>query len=109
VRRSLSGDSRSRIPAGRSAIAEVYPALWNRSFAREGRTGDQQDAFCIVAWLSHADRNGSLAKLLKPDLTPPEAAVARVEGWILGVPGMIRSGGQGDALHACGSKLFSLH
>ena len=26
------------IPAGRSAVAEVYPALWSRSFAREDRT-----------------------------------------------------------------------
>ena len=25
------------IPAGRSAVAEVYPALWSRGFAREGR------------------------------------------------------------------------
>jgi hypothetical protein len=24
------------------------------------------------------------------DLTPPERAVAQVEGWILGVPGLIR-------------------
>lgn len=30
------------IPPGRSA-AEVYPALWSRSFAREGRKGDQHD------------------------------------------------------------------
>ncbi len=43
------------ISSGRSAIAEVYPALWNRSFARGGRTGDQHDAFCIAAWLSRAD------------------------------------------------------
>jgi hypothetical protein len=28
------------IPAGRSAIAEVYPALWSRGFARQDRTGD---------------------------------------------------------------------
>jgi hypothetical protein len=28
------------IPAGRSAIAEVYPALWSRGFANEGRAGD---------------------------------------------------------------------
>ena len=49
------------IPAGRSAIAEVYPALWSRSFAREDRTGDQHDAHCIAAWLSRADRDGSLA------------------------------------------------
>ena len=77
------------IPAGRSAVAEVYPALWSRSFAKEGRTGDQHDAFCIAAWLSRADRNGSLAALLKPDLTPNECEVAQVEGWILGVPGLI--------------------
>lgn len=36
------------IPAGRSAIAEVYPALWSRGFAREDCTGDQHDAFCIA-------------------------------------------------------------
>jgi len=78
------------IPAGRSAIAEVYPSLWSRSFARDARDGDQHDAYCIAAWLSRADRNGSLATFLKPDLTPPERAVAQVEGWILGVPGLIR-------------------
>jgi hypothetical protein len=73
------------IPAGRTAVAEVYPALWSRGFAREGRTGDQHDAYSIAAWLSHADRDGSLAAFLKPNLTPPERTVARVEGWILGV------------------------
>jgi hypothetical protein len=78
------------VPAGRSAIAEVYPALWSGSFAREGRDGDQHDAFCIAAWLSCADRNGSLDAFLKPDLTPPERVVTQVEGWILGVPGLIR-------------------
>ena len=80
------------IPVGRSASAEVYPALWSRSFAREGRTGDQHDAYSIAAWLSRADRDGSLEALLKPDLTPPERTVAQVEGWILGVPGLIRMG-----------------
>jgi hypothetical protein len=74
-----------KIPAGRSAIAEVYPALWNRNFATEGRTGDQHDAFSIAAWLLHADRDGSLGAFLEPDLTPPERTVAQVEGWILGV------------------------
>jgi len=78
------------IPSGRSVIAEVYPALWSRSFANEGRTGDQHDAYCIAAWLSRADRNGSLVMLFNPDLTPPERVVAQVEGWILGVPGLIR-------------------
>lgn len=73
------------IPHGRSAIAEVYPALWSRSFAREGRTGDQHDAFSIASWLGRADRDGSLAKFLHPNLTPPEYSMARIEGWILGL------------------------
>jgi hypothetical protein len=78
------------IPVGRSAIAEVYPALWSRSFANEDRTSDQHDAYSIAAWLSCADRDGSLAVFLNPDLSPPERTVAQVEGWILGVPGLIR-------------------
>jgi len=77
------------IPAGRPAIAEVYPALWSHSFARDNRTGDQHDAYSIAAWLSRADRNSSLAAFLKPDLTPPERTLAQVEGWILGVPGSV--------------------
>jgi len=76
--------------AGCSAIAEVYPALWRRGFAVESRTGDQHDAYSAAAWLSRADRNGTLADILNPDLTPPERTVAQVEGWILGVPGLIR-------------------
>jgi hypothetical protein len=78
------------VPAGRSAIAEVYPALWRRHFADEGRTRDQHDAFCIAAWLSRADREGNLAALMKPDLSPTERELALVEGWILGVPGLVR-------------------
>ena len=77
------------IPAGRSAIAEVYPALWSRGFAREDRTGDQHDAFSIAAWLSIADRDGRLAAALNPGLTAAERSVAQVEGWILGVGGII--------------------
>lgn len=75
------------VPTGQSAIAEVYPALWSRQFASEGRTRDQHDAFSIAAWLSRADREGSLAAFMKPDLSPEERALAQVEGWILGVPG----------------------
>lgn len=37
------------IPAGRSAISEVYPALRSRSFARADRLADQHDAFSIAA------------------------------------------------------------
>ena len=79
-------------PCRRSAIAEVYPALWSRNFDNDGRTGDQHDAFTIVAWLSRADRDSSFASFLNPDLSPPERMLAQVEGWILGVPGLIRAG-----------------
>jgi hypothetical protein len=85
------------IPAGCSAIAEVYPALWSRSFAKDDRTGDQHDAFTTATWLSRADRDGTLAAFLKPVLSPRERTVARVEGWILGVPGLIWAGGERDA------------
>ena len=78
------------IPAGGSALAEVYPALWRRTLAREDRTADQHDAFCIAAGLARADRGGTLPGFLKPDLQPAERALAEVEGWILGVPGVIR-------------------
>ncbi len=73
------------IPEGRSAVAEVYPALWSRSFAREDRTGDQHDAFSIATWLSRADRDGSLRAFLNPALSEPERTTAQVEGWILGL------------------------
>ena len=75
------------IPAGRSAIVEVYPALWSRAFDRQERTQDQHDAFSIAAWLSHADQEGSLAGFLNPALTATERKLGEIEGWILGVCG----------------------
>lgn len=74
-------------PRGRSAIVEVYPALWNKSLPQGDRTVDQHDAYCIAASLSAADRNGALPGLLHPSLSPSQRQVAQVEGWILGVPG----------------------
>lgn len=73
------------IPAGRSAVAEVYPSLWSRSFAREDRTADQHDAFAVAEWMRRADLDGSLSEFLAPSLTPEERVVAQVEGWILGI------------------------
>ena len=55
-------------------------------------TDDQHDAFTIAAWLSRADGDSSFATFLNPDLSPPERMLAQVEGWILGVPGLIRAG-----------------
>jgi hypothetical protein len=74
-----------KIPDGRSAIAEVYPSLWSRAFARDDRTLDQHDAYSVAEWMRSADRNGSLSGFIEPSLTPAERMVARVEGWILGV------------------------
>jgi hypothetical protein len=47
--RTGSADLRATPRAGTTRpgvqpVAEVYPALWSRNFAREGRTGDQHDA-----------------------------------------------------------------
>jgi hypothetical protein len=68
------------IPAGRSAIVEVYPALWSPGFNQEERTGDQHDAYSIAAWLRRADQDGRLARFFNPTLKTAERALAEVEG-----------------------------
>lgn len=74
------------IPAGRSAVAEVYPALWMRRFPNDGeRTADQHAAYAAASWLQRADKNGSLQQFFNPALDPEERTKARIEGWILGV------------------------
>lgn len=73
------------VPPGRSAIAEVYPALWNCRYAREGRNDHQQDAYSITFWLQFTDRSGELAGFLHPPLDEAERELALVEGWMLGV------------------------
>ena len=74
------------IPTGKSVILEAYPKLWSASFPTDGRSPDQHDAYSVAAWISQAAWDGSLLEAMKPSLSPPEAAVAQVEGWILGVP-----------------------
>jgi hypothetical protein len=73
------------VPRDRSVVAEVYPALWSRTFPNEGRTPDQQDAFAIAKWLQRADCDGSLEKFLYLELEPHDRKTAEIEGWILGV------------------------
>ncbi len=73
------------VPAGSSAVAEVYPALWNKSFPTEGRTRDQQDAFAVAEWLRQADADGSLQRYFSPPEDLLERKTAEIEGWILGV------------------------
>ena len=73
------------IPVGKSAVVEVYPALWNQTVPLEGRTGDQHDAYSVAAWLKQADQDGSLAGFLNPNLNAEVRQAAKIEGWILGV------------------------
>jgi len=73
------------IPAGLSAVVEVYPTLWSKSFEREGRNADQHDAYSVAAWMRRADIDGSLAGFLDPSLPSSERQVAEIEGWILGI------------------------
>lgn len=70
---------------GRSVVAEVYPALWNRTFPSEGRTSDQQDAFAIAGWMQSTDADGSLERYFKPSILSEERKKVEIEGWILGV------------------------
>jgi hypothetical protein len=74
-----------RIPLGRSAVVEVYPALWNRTFPQEGRDGHQHDAYSIAEWLRRADVDGSLTLCLNLQLEESDRKAAEIEGWILGV------------------------
>jgi hypothetical protein len=74
-----------QIPAGKSALVEVYPALWSRSFPLEGRDSHQQDAYSIAAWMRHADRDGALSSFFRPRIEDGERQTAEIEGWILGV------------------------
>ena len=73
------------VPAGRSVVAEVYPSLWSRSFAREDRNEHQHDAFSVAEWMRRSDLDGTLADFLAPALAPAELEAAHVEGWILGI------------------------
>jgi hypothetical protein len=68
---------------------EVYPALWNRSFPREGRDCHQHDAYSIAAWMRLADKDGSLSNFANPPLEEEERKIADIEGWILGVLQMV--------------------
>ena len=70
---------------GKSAVVEVYPALWSHSFPRDGRDSHQQDAYATGEWLRRSDLDGTLERFFSPSLTDYERKVAEIEGWILGI------------------------
>jgi hypothetical protein len=74
-----------QIPPRRSAVAEVYPAQWSRTFPQESRDGHQHDAYSTAEWLRRADLDGSLLSCLNLQLGERDRKAAEIEGWILGV------------------------
>ena len=74
-----------QIPESKSVVAEIYPALWNKGFPREGRDPHQHDAFCVAEMLRRADQDGTIQKFFEPNLSQEELRIASIEGWILGL------------------------
>ena len=74
------------VPAGKSALVEVRPAMWRHLVPRAVLNAGQKYAFVTAEWLKRADDSGELGGLLQPALSPPERLGCGVEGWILGAP-----------------------
>lgn len=72
-------------PPGRSVIAEIYPALWSRTWPAGDRDSHQHDAWSSARWMRERDADGTLADWWNPRLSETEAVIAGVEGWILGL------------------------
>jgi hypothetical protein len=72
-------------PAGKAVIVEAYPSIFRNRYLREGRSGDEQDAYATARWMADMASRGALAGYFDPSLAPAERAVAAPEGWILGV------------------------
>ena len=73
------------VPPGKSAVVEVYPALWSHSLPRDGRDSHQRDAYATAEWLRRNDQDASLGRFFSPGLTEQERKAAAIEGWILGI------------------------
>ena len=82
-------------PEGRSVVAEVYPSLWRKDFAKGQRTDDQHDAYVVAERLRQADEAGELSAWFAAPTEPEVKAAADIEGWILGVP----TEGESNAKH----------
>jgi hypothetical protein len=73
------------IPSDKPVLVEVYPSIFRKRYALEGRTPDQQDAYATARWMCDMDGRGALDAYFAPPLSVAERAVADLEGWILGV------------------------
>lgn len=76
------------IPPGRSAVVEVYPAIFKRRYANDPDCPDNEhrrDAYAVCRWLAETNSRGLLEAYLDPPLTDAEWDLAHREGWILGL------------------------
>jgi len=69
----------------KSVIAEVYPAIFSKRYGRENRSPDEHDAYSTARWMSDMAERDALKEYFSPPLSDEERAVARLEGWILGI------------------------
>lgn len=69
---------------GAHVVAETYPSILRRRY-RSDLQDHQRDAWSIATWLRDRDARGLLARSFAPPLDEDERALARLEGWILGV------------------------
>jgi len=72
-------------PRDCSVIAEIYPALWSRTFPTEGRDPHQHDAYSVARWMQQSDATNTLPDYFSPQLSPADRPLAQLEGWILGL------------------------
>ncbi|MEN9529963.1 MAG: hypothetical protein RI932_1836 [Pseudomonadota bacterium] len=76
---------------GKTVVAEIYPALWNKRFSRGSLTQDQHDARVVALGMREAIASGELEAWFQPEhwnnirLSEVEQQKALVEGWILGL------------------------
>lgn len=73
------------VPPGKSVIAEVYPSIFRNRYPHDSRRIDEQDAYAIARWLSESVHRDILKHYLHPPLNDEEQALAKCEGWILGI------------------------
>jgi hypothetical protein len=63
-----------------------WPTHLDHVYPREGRSGDEHDAYATARWMVDMASRGALAACFDPPPpAPAERALAELEGWILGV------------------------
>jgi hypothetical protein len=74
------------VPPNKSVIVEIFPSIFRKRYPKLiNHSVDDHDAMCVAKWLKAMDGRGLLNTYFKPPLTDEEQAIARLEGWILGV------------------------